>query len=383
MSRTVTSLCLAAAAVYGAAGLSPVPAEAGLCDGRSDATAALNAMLAAGGQVQLPAGTCLISGSLRIPSGTAVSGSGIGRTIIKASPTPEYPVIAIGSTRGGASNVDLSGLTVDANGTRMIEGPSDGVLAFLGSSKIRIHDIEVHGAGANGIKVVGTDIEVSDNIAHDNFANGLYTVGRQRAGAILPSMNIRFLRNRVMHNSLGGVPPARSWDGIAVDPATVNCVVQGNTIIGNDIILFDNGKFGTSSDGHQVLDNTIVDSVSNGIGVDGYINNFRVVGNRMQHTRGFGIVVNGPVSHGEIGHNTILGTTKPGIYIGNYIRLPGTPTGIDVSGNTIDPGLTAGSSPSIAVHGGAVNVRVVGNQLNDHGVDVRGSGSGVVVQGNR
>lgn len=377
MWRKGAAAGLVIAAVWTHAG-----SAASVCDGRQDATAALNAMLARGGEVRLPAGVCLVSNSLLVRSGTVVSGAGIGRTVIKASPTPEYPVISIGSARGGASNVDLSGLTVDGSGTRIMERPNDGILSYFGSTEVRIHNLEVRGAGGNGIKVVGSNIDVSDNSVHDNFANGIYAVGRQKVGAVVPTTNVRVLRNRVSHNSLGGMPPAKAWDGIDIDPATANCLIEGNTVIGNDIILFETGRYAANSSGHRVTRNTIIDSVANGIDVAGAITDFQLIGNRIERTRGFGIVINGPVAHGVVRGNVILGTTKAGILIDNYIHLPGVPRDLDVSGNTVDPGPSAGRSPSVMVRGRATNVRVVGNRVSITGINAAGAGAGILVQAN-
>ncbi len=356
-----------------------------VCDGRHDATAALNAMLAAGGQVRLPAGTCLVSDSLIVRSGSVVRGAGIGRTVIKASPTPEYPVISIGSTRGGASNVDLSGLTVDGSGTRIMERRnSDGVLVFNGADRIRIHDLEVQGAGRNGIRVIGRNIEISGSSVHDNFANGIFAVGSRKPGAVVRTENVRVLSNRVMHNSLGGLPPGKSWDGIDIDPAASNCTVEDNTVIGNDIILLEDGKSVPSSTGNQVLNNTILDSPENGIDVSGAETDFRLVGNRIERVRGAGILINGPVVRGLIQSNTILETTKPGILVDNWISfLPGAPREITIVGNTVDPGRVGGRSPAIALRAGASDIRIMANRLSSYGINTSRAGPGVVAQGNR
>ncbi len=384
--------CVAAIAALVMGG-GAVPAAALTCDGRGDATVALNQALAGGGRVRLPAGVCLVSGSVFVPSNTTVAGAGIGATIIKSSvPTPSFPVISIGhgTPRTGAHDVDISALSVDGSARGRGAGDPNGLEVAFGSGRVRVHDLEVHDAGGNGISVGTSDVDVDGNSVHDNAANGIYVIGKANiaGGEPVRTSRVRILRNRVSHNSRAGLPPARpSWDGIDIDPITSDCLVQGNVVVGNDIILFENAKRVASSGGHRVIDNLVMDSVESGINVIGAIDGFQLLGNRMERINGWGIVVNGPVRNGVIRGNTISGTTRDGIMFTNATSLPGAPSGIVVSGNTIAPGPGAAGRVAVLVRNRARNISVTGNALSlgpgVAAVDARAAGPGIVVQGNR
>ena len=379
------------------------PAAALTCDGRGDARAALNQALAAGGQVRLPAGLCLVSGSVFVPSNTTVSGAGAGRTIIKSAvPTPSFPVVSIGhgTPRNGAHDVDISALTVDGSARGRGAGDPNGLEVAYGSGHVRLHDLEVFGAGGNGISVGTSDVDVDANSVHDNQANGIYVIGKANIGGGAPvrTERVRILRNRVSHNSRAGLPPARpSWDGIDIDPITADCLVQGNTVTGNDIILFENAKRVPSSGGHRVVDNVVTGSVESGINVIGAIDGFQLLGNRMERIEGWGVVVNGPVRHGVIRGNVITGATRDGIMFTNATSLPGAPSGVVVSGNTIapgpgtpGPGAPGPGAPgrvAVLVRNRANDISITGNTLilapGVAAVDARAAGPGIVVRGNR
>lgn len=372
-------------------GLSPA-AAAPPCDGRSDATAAIQAAVAAGGAVRLPPGTCLVSGTIQVGSATTLTGAGADATVLKATVGGTFPVLMVGgpTQATGAHDVDISALAVDGNATAHGARLADGILVRFGSGHVRIHDLAVRRAAENGIEDNGSDVEIADSVSQDNVANGIYVVGKGNKGGlnIVPARNVRILRNRVLHNSLGKAPGhGPTWDGIDVDPMTQDCLVQGNTVIGNDIIVLASGAMGGATSGFRVIANLIEDSIVPAVIVQGPVDDFVVANNRIIRANGWGIVVNGPVDRGVVQGNIIQGTTLEGILVKNTSPEHGPPTDVSVIGNTIDTGPRADGHAAIAAAQYPRGLRVQGNRIlgrppGPGAIDLRQAGPGLVVQGN-
>jgi len=86
-----------------------VPALASVCGGRTDDTRELNALLRAGGSVTLPAGHCLVSGTLLMPAGTVLRGAGEGVTVIQAAPGADDPTLAIDGDHASVAALTVNG----------------------------------------------------------------------------------------------------------------------------------------------------------------------------------------------------------------------------------------------------------------------------------
>ncbi len=390
-------------AAFGILLAAPACAVTVRCDGVGDAAAALNRAVAPGGKVQIGPGTCMMSGSLMLPSGVTLSGAGIGKTILRALQGGAFNVIQIGggTPASGSTDVDVSGLTVDgaANAGGKVAHESDGVLVPHGSSNVRVHDMEVENAADNGIDVSGSHVDVTDNLVHDNWHNGIYVIGRGGKNGPGPvrAEYVRILRNRVSDNSRAAPlgTAAKTFDGIDLDPRHANCLVAGNILEDNDIILLDHGDVPSGPD--QVSNNTITDprlTVVNGAGGDGIdvadnIDGFRITGNRIQGVVHFGIIVGGRSRNGLISGNVIRGTTAEGILLRSRF-VPGESHNIEISDNAVWPGPRANGRAAIAVRHMA-GVRVVGNNLatptGETGqpgrLDVATAGPGLVVENNR
>ncbi len=363
------------------------------CDG-ADATAAINAALRGGGAVQLSAGTCLISSSLNVSSDTVLKGAGIGATALRPTGIPDYAMIAVGgpSEAEGASNVDISGLSIDG-GNPVSKGinHTSAILARWSSHGIRIHDVEAFAAGSAGIEVRGSDVTVEHNQVHDNEGNGIYVSGQANPdpNGTKPASNVRIIGNTVMNNSRGRRPEMKhGWDGIDLDPLASNCLVEGNTVVGNDIIVLEKGMAVASAAGNRVIRNTIRDVTQGGTGIDmaGVQVDFQIIGNTIRNVMGHGITVNGPARNGVVQGNSISGTTKSGIEIRNtgpFAKL-GRPTNITVADNTVvaTPGQSA-----ITVRHHARDVQIVNNSFSGGGgaepIDAEGAARGVVTRDNR
>ncbi len=382
---------------------SPARAASVACDGGGNATAALNRAAAAGGQVRIGPGTCLLSGSLMVPSNTTVTGAGIGKTVLRAAQGGAFNVIQIGggTVASGSVNVDVSSLTIDgaAHAGGAVPHRSSGVLVPFGSSNVRVHDIEVENAADNGIDVSGSHVDVTDNFVHDNWHNGIYVIGhgnRDSASAVHASY-VRILRNRVMRNSLARPPGTarKTFDGIDLDPLHAHCLVDSNTVVDNDIILSDHGAIGSGPD--EVSNNTITDpditlvdaAGGGGINVADNIDGFRVIDNHILGTRHFGIIVGGRPRNGVISGNVIRGTTAEGILLRDARAAPGQMQNIQISNNAVWPGPGARGRPAIAVRH-TPGVRVIDNDLNPPpgasgppgALETRLAGPGLVVQDN-
>ncbi len=290
------------------------------CDG-SDVTAALNTALAAGGTVELSAGTCVISSTLNVVSNTVLAGAGIGATILMPASLPGYAMITIGGSTllTGAQNVDISNLSIDGgNQVGIAPATVDGIWSQWSSTAVNIHDLEVYAAGQNGIAVNGSYVTVQNNLVHDNQANGIYVLGKGHPGLndAVPASNVQILSNTVTNNSLGYTPDmAHGWDGIDIDPITQDCLVENNNVSVNDIILYENAEVVPNSSGHQVIGNTITNVTQGGAGIDvaGPQDNFVVSGNTINTVVGQGIGVNGPVQTGLVQGNNVSGATGIGI----------------------------------------------------------------------
>ena len=394
--------------VFGIAGLlwvctaGPSRAATVACDGRGDAAAMLNRAVAAGGRVQIGPGLCLMSGSLMVPSRTTLAGAGIGRTVLRATQGGAFNVIQVGggTQADGSTDVDISGLTVDggAHAGGAVPHRSDGVLVPFGSSNVVLHGIEAVNAADSGIDISGSHVDVTDSVVHHNWHNGIYVIGLgpKDAGPARATY-IRILRNRVSDNGLA-VPPGTSrktFDGIDLDPRHGNCLVDGNTVTDNDILLLDHGSPPSGPD--QVSNNTITDpglTVVNGAGAAGVdvadnIDGFRLTGNRILGVRHFGIIVGGRARNGVISGNVIRGTTAEGILLRGR-GVPGEPQNIEISHNRVWPGPEAAGRPAIAVRG-TPDVRVFGNDLapppGQAGppgrLDLGRAGPGLATQGNQ
>ena len=108
-------------------------------DGSTDDTTAIQAALTAcrlagGGTVYVPEGTYIVSSMLQIGSGTTLQGAGAGATTIRAKSGSWAGVAQIGSINGlgvlitynnaSASNITVTGLTVDGNEAGITAIPS-------------------------------------------------------------------------------------------------------------------------------------------------------------------------------------------------------------------------------------------------------------------
>ena len=141
------------------------------CDGVTDDTAMINAVLAANRVVMIPTGTgtCLVSGPLKIVlDHSTLAGAGLDSGIFKST-TANQPVIQVGP---GLSQVTLAGFSVDRGPVAVSGG--NGIEYLLGGTNAMIRDVQARnqwfGFALGGIaygQLVGT-------IAANNYSDGVF-----------------------------------------------------------------------------------------------------------------------------------------------------------------------------------------------------------------
>ncbi len=355
-----------AGAVFGALGLAApalARAQSVFQCGAGDQAPAINARLAAGGTLRIGPGQCLIGSSLRLPSGTTLTGAGMGRTIIKASPGNAFNMIEIGGGPGAArraaatTNVAVSDLTLDGSadrGSTMPKGAS-GIMVWPAATNIRLEGLEITGNGNGGIYMMGHNATISGNLIHENWHNGIYVSGvfDSFAGPVTIS------GNTVRHNSLARAPgwgrthPGEpAWDGIDCGPNHTGCDILNNTVIRNDIIVRDawtRHSHGWSGP-DRIIGNTISDSNQSCIDVAAHIDGFEVRDNHVSNCAPDAINVVGMAKNGIVSGNVVTGAGRSGI------AIRGTGSNIKV----VDNRVSGARRSAYYVHGTA-NVTLQGN----------------------
>ena len=344
-----------------------------------DDTAAIQGAVDAAAFVSVPHGIYRVSAAIALKNDVVFCGHGMGKTVLQASPNPGYPVLMVPS---GVSGVAILLLTCDGGATAAGTRGADGVSIVNGASRVRVSDTEVTATADNGIEADGTDITVERCWVHGCWTNGIYAIG---ASAASPAQRVHVRDCLVEVNNLGG-----NWDGIDLDPNCVDCTVEDNVVIGNDIILYDPATPSGSS-GNIVRNNRLIQSTENGIDLLGSQMDTEVVGNRIESPTGWGIVVNGPWTRMRIAGNYIISPTQEGIRLQNTTATAGAPAAITINDNVvINPSATSGGYAGIALANGATDILVVGNRIEDtrspvlmlRSIDATGAGGNVTIARN-
>jgi len=315
------------------------------CDYSGDGSAIQTAICSlppAGGTVKIAAGT-FETKTIWLKSNVKLIGSGIGKTVIHSSVlNPTYSIIFAPS---GNANIEIASMTIDGNANQHTVSEAKGVGIL--SRNVSVHDLEVMNAGDNGIETNGVRTFIYNNTIHTVWANGIYTNG---------ASNVSIYNNTVYNASLTGV----IWDGIDVDPYTNYTDVYNNIVIGNDIIVYNDGPKNSMHD-ITVKNNQIINSIESGIDLAGNVNNILVSGNIISNVVvGYGILINGPVADSTITGNIFNQTQADGI------MFWGQPSNIEIANNQF---LDAGSQPNlysgITITGFASNVYIHDNTFSD------------------
>jgi hypothetical protein len=151
-------------------------------DGSTDDTAAVQAALdavpAAGGSVYFPPGTYIVQ-NLRVASSTAVTGAGIGATVLKLKNNAtvitttywpyndhRYIMVNKGATTTGASEITIQGIEFDGNVANNVAVEQTGCVALCGVQKSFVTDCYFRDVRAEGVILMvntpGTIVENED-----------------------------------------------------------------------------------------------------------------------------------------------------------------------------------------------------------------------------
>jgi hypothetical protein len=344
------------------------PLRPGQCDGVTDVSSLVNAALSqvaatGGGTVQLPEGTCYVGAALAVGSNTHLQGAGRGATIIKTPAAPSYEAIKMVP---GVVAAAVSDLTVNGNSTVAGARAANGIVIYNGANNNKVFRVEVENVAQNGIEVDGSNNEISSNYVHDNWANGIYSIGTDATH--LSSYN-SIHDNDVENNSKNTI----TWDGIDLDPQTSYSQIYDNLLVGNDIIIYESGTVVSNSPGHTILNNKIINSTENGIDVTGPEIRFVISGNQILNTTGHCILMNGSQVQFTISNNYCFNPTQAGLLMENT----GAPLPVGAQSNGL---ITGNKFENVSGQGSALySALQIGNGafglfINDnHVIDTRGT----------
>ncbi len=156
----LAGLLLAGAAAV--ASIAPASAGQGIaCDGRTDATAGIQAAIAQGGTVTLPAGTCKLTAALSVNKPVTVNGAGQSATYLMQS-TPMAGIFHIHAPHVTIQNLHLDTLT--ANPGAVNPRTQKYKPGFIYSDQSYTSVINVTGVAGSGfgLRIVGPNPCASD-----------------------------------------------------------------------------------------------------------------------------------------------------------------------------------------------------------------------------
>lgn len=236
----------------------------------TDDSAELQKLISAGGTVNLPAKTFNISKTIFIPSNTKVVGQG-NTTVIKAIPPFIGTMMAFGTEAQPSSNSQLISVTIDGSATKYSGTvSSSGVVATCGSgpgvwcpsgSKMNLiassgsGQMEIRNCGANGVGLHGLGTsstayaaKVDHVYIHDNWAEGVNVAG-VRPSTCSPNAPVHatafnlVVNNQLYNNAKANAGQSKEYfHAINVGSLATNTTVSSNTLRGDDINVYDDGK---------------------------------------------------------------------------------------------------------------------------------------------
>jgi len=324
----------------------------GACgDGGCDDTAAIQAAVNANSHILIPLGTFDVLTTITVPSGVTISGAGSGSIIRMTGPT--------WAPDAGGSNVGAFEL---ADGTHDVTIRD---LAFVGDNSPFVYWNNLQQAAIQIDGVTCHDITVERNLFKSQFAFPVHQYGEG-------------LRTRVLNNTL-----IDCANGI-----NISCdygITAGN-IITNSEGIEDLGE------GHQILNNVLINVYNSGISVGGSGNVFEgmiVSGNIIDGTQsGGGILVSDGIYDALISNNTIRNISHGSHGIQATAGTFLDSERVTISNNSVtEPAYTDGGAQG--GHGIYLDALIsdyvlTGNEVHGatYGILVEGDG-GAVMRGNR
>jgi hypothetical protein len=150
------------------------------CDGRTNDTAALNALLQSGQEVSLPAGECIVDGAAFDGGAVHLEGSASGRTTLKLPAGSPRDILRLTNLTGSVSNLDFDqrGATGDSVGLRVnnakglrvsglrILNPNNVGALFHGCVGCTLDGLTSPGGGTHGAWIVEF-LEGRDNVVRN------------------------------------------------------------------------------------------------------------------------------------------------------------------------------------------------------------------------
>ncbi|HEY1737456.1 MAG TPA: glycosyl hydrolase family 28-related protein, partial [Acidimicrobiia bacterium] len=147
--------------------------------------AALNGLPAAGGAVQLVAGSYAVSTTIQLRSGCQLFGAGRGATVLRLVNSADTTVVRNADVDNGNPGVAIRALTIDGNRAHQGHtGAAHGVELHRCANWM-LDDLEVGGCDGMGILVTGDGTitrvgQISNVFAHDNGVHGIWVTFAMR-----------------------------------------------------------------------------------------------------------------------------------------------------------------------------------------------------------
>lgn len=353
-----------------------------VCPGNTvDVTATLQTWITAnaGHTEILPSGVCGLSAGLSVPANTELVGQGQGVTTLDASVLGRSGMGAIVYLNANyASVASLTTKGVGALGTRY----DDGVRIGNGSLHNTVQGVEVTASGDNGIETGGSYSNIVLNYVHGNYTNGIYGYALNSS----PSKYVSVTNNQVENNSLGS---PTGWDGIDFDPYVQHSLIKGNTVVGNDIIVFSSNVAGTADTFDvSIEDNKVISPVAGCLTASGPVSQITFKINSCWNAGTSGIKVNGPVRNVTYKSNEIWGSANEGAIISKLTggANAGIPDSVILDGNTYSNTVSAGGSSAVLVKDAATNITITHEKflgtVGQYSIDTSAAATSVTIGAN-
>jgi len=351
--------------------------------------AAVDALPRSGGTIVAPAGTYLFSNALLIQKPVHLVGAGPTTILTHStnlSTDGQANFIRIGGAASTTEGVAISDLTMQGPEWSQLRTPMIRIVSNLKGVKIR--NLSFRHVSSTCVLIYGDnirDVEISDNRA-DEFYEQFVELSTGGISGVRIERNIT--KSTRGHPNLGSTEPF----GVMFEPHAPG-EISDVSIVGNSISfdgmssaeLINTGGISLSTGPAKgyayrrvsILDNTIrsagvgirVQTLrSGGIGEPGSV---KIVGNRVEGVKSYGILVNAGGDSAQrnavsITKNVIRGYSAQAYYKYDGIRVEGSSVAPEIRGNQILP-LTDGGTNSgrygISIDSGVRNAAIKDNKI--------------------
>lgn len=224
-------------------------------DGLTDDTAALQAAIDAasgigGAVVSFPVGVFLVTSVINAASNVQFVGSGIGATIIKMSAASSASDVIFGT---GLSNVRISGLSVDVNGTARAANPSSmSGIRITVSTNVVLDSVEVFGAlGSVSSSAIGAALaQVTRGLIINSVVRDCGSLSRGSDGFYCGPNTQSLIHGCVALNCTDSAFVLESCNQSGI----VGCTARGCRVGGAISVAFNGDCYGNYIDGLTIYD---------------------------------------------------------------------------------------------------------------------------------